>query len=99
MTVVNTQFLNSEQKKFYDLIVSYPRIASFWNWEKRDVDVDNITAAIPMMSHRERLLAHFFVSVWLGESTWGVDVIDSAAALEPKDRKMIANWLVSPFWP
>lgn len=94
-----TKYLNDEQKRFYDLIVTYPRIASFWDWEKREVNIEQITTAIPAMSHGEQLLANFFVSLWLGKSTWGADVIEVAAELDNKERMMIANWLVAPFWP
>lgn len=61
------QLLNDNQKRFYRLLAQYPRIAQYWDWEKREVDVERITADVPAMSHGEQLLAHFFVSVWLGK--------------------------------
>lgn len=95
----HTESLNEDQKRFYRLITQYPRIAQYWDWEKREVDVERITTDVPAMSHGEQLLTHFFVSVWLGNSTFGGDVIEAAKVLDDKGRVMIANWLIAPFWP
>jgi hypothetical protein len=99
MENTNMQLLNDNHKRFYRLLAQYPRIAQYWDWEKREVDVERITADVPAMSHGEQLLAHFFVSVWLGKSTFGGDVIEAATVLDEKGRVMIANWLIAPFWP
>jgi hypothetical protein len=96
-----TKLLNNEQKHFYALIAPYPYLERFWNWEKREVNIEQITTAITTMSHGEQLLAHFFVSVWLGRgrSTFSFDFVDAAAVLDKKERVMIATWLTTPFWP
>ncbi|ERK05609.1 hypothetical protein L580_3319 [Serratia fonticola AU-P3(3)] len=95
---MNEHNLLPDQQRFYNLIAEYPRIAAFWDWQNKSVDIDALELAIATMSHGEQILAKFFLSVWLGKNS-GFDVIEAASALDVKKRAIIANWLMSPFWP
>ncbi len=89
--------LSETQLRFYHLIKPYPRLAALWDWNKRDVDLKALEKEINVMSKGEKPLAYFFASVWLGDDQ-GFDILD-AAGLDLRERKLIATWLLDPFWP
>lgn len=91
--------LNNEQKKFYDLITPYPYLECFWDWKERTVRFPALNIALPSMNHKEQLLAHFFVSVWIGRNEGRFDILEAVRVLDNKERVMIMNWMANPFWP
>ncbi len=51
------------------------------------------------MSHGEKIMAQFALAVWNGRNEDGFDITEAAATLDDKRRKLIASWLLDPFWP
>lgn len=91
--------LSPEQRQFKKLLNDFPRLASFWNFENRDCNLQALEKAIPTMSHGEQIMAKFFVAVWLGENQFDFDMIDAAASLDDTHRQLIINWLSNPVFP
>lgn len=99
-TVTSGHFtLTPEQRRFSDLLANYPRIARYWDFDKRDCDVRRLETDLPVFSHGEQIMARFFASVWLGDDTMSFDVIDAVKSLDDRHRQIIAQWLGDPFFP
>lgn len=88
----------SSLQRFADDVSRFPDIARHWNFEAKEVDIDGIERAMETMSHGERALASFFLSVWTHENQ-AFDLIDAAAVLDPDKRAVVAAWFVKPYWP
>lgn len=76
-----------------------PRVAEFWDLEKRTMDADALEAYLGVASHGEALYAKFLALVWGGCDYYGLDISDAAAVLSPAQRKLIAEWITQPIWP
>lgn len=90
--------LSPSQARFALMIDQYPRFSKYWNWEKRECDIDRLNEAMGVMSHGERILAQFFLSVWKNNNQ-SFDLLDAASVLDLPERKIIIEWLRDPFWP
>ena len=90
--------LAPDMARFYSIINQYPNISALWNWEKRELHSSSFASSLGSLSHGEVVLFRFFEMVW-NHSNKGVDIADAAAVLDEKERKMIADWLLEPFWP
>ncbi|MCW8114224.1 hypothetical protein [Yersinia intermedia] len=99
MNTLSPDYLADETRKFHELINVYPCFTVFWDKQKMDLNVNKLNASITTMSHGERIMAQFFVSLWLGSNDNRFDILDAAAVLDKNERIVIAKWLTDPFWP
>lgn len=90
--------LSETQYQFYTMIKPYPEMAKLWNWTTRELNVDAYKRLISYMSNGEAVLARFFYSVWDGNNQ-AFDITEAASKLDKRERELIANWLINPFWP
>lgn len=84
--------------RFAALICQYPNVAALWDWEERVMRATSFDRVLPGLSHGEKILLRFFEMIWNHDNR-GFDLADAAGVLDLKERKMIADWLVDPFWP
>jgi len=90
--------LSQEQAQFAVMIDSFPWLSKFWNWEKRECDIDLLEKQMQSFSHGERILAQFFLSVWTHENH-SFDLFEATSVLDKKNREVIIDWVANPFYP
>ena len=90
--------LSTSQRQFASLIEPYSWLSKYWDWEKKECDTEALNKVLGVLSHGERILAQFFLSVWLHENQ-DFDFLDAASVLDQEDRQMISAWITEPFWP
>ena len=90
--------LPEEQHKFAELLNHYQYLKPFWNWEKKECDIDALTKRISTISHAEAIIAKFFLSLWTHENH-GFDIFEAVSTLDDEDLAMINHWMNAPFWP
>ena len=99
-TVTTGHFrLTPEQRQFKKMIDLYPLLASYWNFETRDCDLQAINADIGVLSSGEQHMLRFFVAVWLGENRLNFDLIEATKALDDGNLDDIRQWLQTPVFP
>ncbi len=99
-TVTTGHFtLTPEQRQFKKMINQYPLMASYWDFEKRECDLQAINADIGVLSSGEQHMLRFFVAVWLGENQLKFDLIDATKALDDGNLDDIRQWLQTPVFP
>jgi len=94
---IQTQ-MSASQARFALLIEPFPWLSKYWNWKNKECDIDTLKDAMCVMSHGERILAQFYLSVWT-HNPYGFDLLEAASILDQEDRQIISNWLSEPFWP
>ena len=90
--------LSGSLAKFALLIEPYPWLSRFWDWHKKSCNIEALEKAMGGMSHGERILAQFFLSLWTRENH-GFDMLEAASTLDCEECVMISAWLTEPFWP
>lgn len=93
----------TEQTRFFDeLLCHYPRLAEFWDREKREFQDEKAEYAANgnALSSGERVVLKALASIWLGGScvSYALDFTEMAA-LSPDFLKPLVQWLINPFWP
>ncbi|MBD2813975.1 hypothetical protein ID850_04170 [Xenorhabdus sp. Flor] len=97
--MTNNADLSPEQERFYAMINDYPRISMYWDWQIREINFYLWERDKNTLSLREKVLAQFFISVWTKSNKCDFDFIEAGLFLNKKERKLIANWILEPFWP
>ena len=41
--------LTKDQKRFFNILEMFPRLVRYWNMEKRELDIERLTNALPAM--------------------------------------------------
>ncbi|MCF6256185.1 MAG: hypothetical protein L3K25_07770 [Gammaproteobacteria bacterium] len=90
--------LSTSQAQFALLIDKFPRFSKYWDWTKRECNIEALNDEMGVMSHGERILAQFFLSVWTHENQ-RFDILEAAGTLDQNGRQAIIDWLTDPFWP
>lgn len=90
--------LTPEQRRFERLLSLYPVLYSCWNFDTRDCDTDRLNDVMGALSGGEQVMASFFIAVWTGNTDAPFSIVD-AGALEDEHRRVIADWLLDPFYP
>lgn len=88
--------MTNGQILFQEMVNSYPDLASYWDFENHAVKVK--TADDLPLSSGEIILMNFFLSVWFNRNV-NFDIIRAAGKLSRENKKVIAEWLLEPFWP
>lgn len=91
--------LTAEQRRFKALLVDYPHLMVFWDFEQRHCDVEALRSALGAMSSGEQIMARFFAAVWMGENVLGFDLIDAVRTLDETELAQIQRWLAEPLFP
>ena len=99
-TVTTGHFrLTPEQRQFKQMLERYPRLVTYWNFDKREVKLQAIDQDIGAMSHGEQIMLRFFVAIWLGENRINFDLIEAARVLDDGNLDDIRQWLTTPVFP
>ena len=91
--------LSPEQRQLERLLTQYPRLYGYWDFDKRDCDIDALNKAMGALSSGEQIMAAFFMAVWTGESDTSFSIVAAAKTLDPEHCQVIADWLAAPFFP
>ncbi len=91
--------LTDEQRRFKKMLNGYPLMASYWNFEQRECDLQAINADLGVLSHGEAIMLRFFVAVWLGDNQLNFDLIEAARVLDDGNLDDIRTWLAQPEFP
>lgn len=81
------------QRRFKAMVLSYPELAVFWSFDRRECDLAAIEKALPSLSHGEQIMLRFFTAVWLGENRFSFDLIEAAKVLDEKEHQVVLQWL------
>ncbi|MCB1695242.1 MAG: hypothetical protein KDI34_03360 [Halioglobus sp.] len=100
MTIREGHFqLTPEQRRFRDLLMPYPTLARYWDWQTRCCDEAGLDAAMGVLSHGEKLMATFFRNVWTGGDRPPLGLIEAVNTLDTEDLSVIIGWMRDPFFP
>ncbi|OWY74505.1 hypothetical protein CDN97_23240 [Pantoea sp. AMG 501] len=89
---------DSSEQRFYDMLGNYPWAIPLWNRKAGIMNSEAVERFRLSANRQEKILLHFFSSVWLGKGT-DFDISDAANVLDRQDRNMIVDWFLDPFWP
>jgi hypothetical protein len=94
--------MSETQKRFFDeLLAKYPRLAEFWDREKREFQDEAAELALMgRLASGEAVVLRALASIWLGGACgdYKLDFTD-LATLSPEWRAPLVEWLSTPFWP
>ena len=90
-TISNYWKTNHDTTKYF-FQRPYPSIASYWDVQQCSCLLDDLHQALRVFSTGEKVMAQFFMLVWLGQKEAGVN-------LGENDLCPIATWLADPFFP
>lgn len=91
--------LTPTQRRFKDMLADYPSLSEFWDFDKRECDIQAIEDAFTWMSHSEQIMLRFFAAVWLGENRFSFDLIEAAKVLGEQDHSVVLQWFSKPEFP
>ena len=90
--------LSSGQAQLAALIQSFPWLAKYWDWDKRECAYETLKENMGVMSHGEQIIAQVFLGVWTHKDH-EFDILEAASVLDIETRQLITDWLMDPFWP
>lgn len=97
--MTNTKsYITNEHARFAQMLEHQP-ISHFWDWSNGTCRVADAKEAMKSMSKGERMMAAFFIGLWLGENKLKFDLLEAARRLDGGNRSIILHWLENPFWP
>ncbi len=100
MTVVTGNFtLTPEQKQFVELLERWPRLLSFWDFNVCECNVAALEEQLGGMSHGERILAQFYLDIWLRDDRRRFDLFEAVATLDHDAFSIVQDWIDNPFYP
>lgn len=82
--------------RFEVMINKFPTLAGYWDFDKWEVKTQ--TADDLPLSSGERILMSFFLSVWFARNV-NFDITRAAGVLSNENKRVLAEWLLDPFWP
>ena len=91
--------LTPEQRRFKETLSKYPRLEPFWDFDKRECDLENLRKSLGALSHGEAIMARFLSGIWCGENVLEFDLIEAAKALDEEHRQCLIEWLSEPDFP
>ncbi|MFK8051268.1 MAG: hypothetical protein AB8B81_22785 [Halioglobus sp.] len=100
MTITSGHFtLTPSQRRFKNALEDYPRLVGFWDFDKRECDIEALREALRVMSYGEQIMARFFCGVWTGENTLSFDLIEAAKHLDETEHQVVLQWFAKPEFP
>lgn len=91
--------LTAEQRQFKQMLESYPLLVPYWDFDKRECDIDRLREALGTLSHGEAIMARFLAGVWLGKNALAFDMIDAVKSLDDVQLQVIIKWSSNPAFP
>lgn len=95
--------MTPKQQQFKDELIGSiafsERYLRFWDFEKRELLIDEVQQAESYLSDGETQMLYFLANVWLGENKYPFDLFYSAGKLDEHNKAVIAEWLKNPLWP
>jgi len=85
-------------QRFVAMVKQYPGLASYWDFDKWEFQVARCAEEFSGLSSGEQVMLSFFSSVWFGNNR-DFDITRAAGVLDTNNKKLIAAWLLDPFWP
>lgn len=89
---------NSSRVRFAAMITEHPIFGRYWNEEENTLDYLAMKNGLSGKSHGEKIMGHFFLSVWRGDDE-GFDFLDAAGTLDWESKRIVMTWFADPFWP
>ena len=87
---------SDEQRLFKAMLVAYPGLMMFWDFETRECRLELLRTEIGTLWQGEPLMAKFFAAIWLGGNVLGVDLIGVVRTLDDPHRDLIQRWFAHP---
>ncbi len=94
-----THHLTEEQVRFVSMMGGQSWLQCYWNFSARECDLTKLQMDLIGMSHGKKIMAQFFVAIWLGDNVLKFDVLEAVSVLDSKELNIIRGWLCHPFWP
>lgn len=88
----------SSREQFRFMLQNHPRLAHYWNEQDDCLRYVEMKEGLGVLSHGEQIMARFYMSVWRHKNH-DFDILDAAAMLDTRDKKIILSWFADPFWP
>lgn len=89
---------NSSRVQFAAMITEHPIFGRYWNEEEDKLEYQAMKDSLNGLSHGEKIMGHFFLSVWRGDDE-GFDFLDAAGTLDWESKRIVMTWFADPFWP
>ena len=70
-----------------------------FDFEKNEYKHDALNAYLKTASQGERIMAQFAIGVWRGDNEFAFNFVEAAGYLDRNQIKVVAEWLIDPFWP
>lgn len=87
-----------DRDRFFCVLAGYPAISKIFDEANECYYPEKLEEYLGVASHGECIMANFFVSVWKHQNM-DFDFIDAAATLDHVHKRVILEWMVSPYWP
>lgn len=89
----------TSQDRFFSELEKVPRVATFWDKEKRKLQLDAFEVELGLLSSGEAVMAKFFAAVWFHNDRYLFDIVEAGACLDNNQLEIIKAWLNRPYWP
>lgn len=89
----------TNHERFFQLLDNCPRISRLWDRNRKELNIEQLEKELKVMSSGEIHLAKFFAGIWLNHNKYGFDLIAAMDVLDANNRRLIASWIESPFFP
>lgn len=80
------------------MLEQQPRLKLYWDARKKECDINALRRNMTTFSHGERIMAQFYMAVWLGDNSPSFDLIEAIKTLEDDQLAIITDWLKDPFF-
>jgi len=90
---------NRQQELFEKLLKKYPYLETFWDFEKRNLDIPRLKTSMGSFSHGEKIMASFLAGIWTGNNILEFDFFEAVAVLDSEHIKVITSYAHMPIHP
>lgn len=87
--------LNQEQRRFRNMLLDYPKLLPFWDFESCRCDVSSLQAEMGKLSSDECEMARFFVTMWQPGNVLGFDIMEAVWSLNDDNWKVVRTWMAT----
>lgn len=92
--------LSPSQAKFALWIEQHtPYLVPLFCFDARVYREDVVERFLGLATCEQAIMARFVLGVWRGEDKFNFDFTEAASVLDVDQRKVIADWMLEPFWP
>ncbi|WP_367143718.1 hypothetical protein [Pantoea stewartii] len=87
---------NDDYLFFLSSVAGYENISIFWNFHEGTCDAVSLINSLSMLPINEKVMAHFFLSIWTGNN-FGFDLFKDISCLSHDDIGTIVDWISKPY--